>query len=37
MSTVTELSLFKECVEKPQFITSMDDLDLNKIQDPTDW
>ena len=36
MSTVTELSLFKQCVEKPSFISSLGDLNLDKIPDPTD-
>ena len=36
MSTVTELSLFKQCVEKPSFITCLGDLNLDKIPDPTD-
>ena len=31
MSTVTELTLFKKCVEDPKHLTFMDDLTLDKI------
>ncbi len=37
MTTVTEFALFKLCVENPQFLTDIDDLNMDKVNDPTDW
>jgi len=37
MSTVTELALFKQCVENPKHITFIDDLNLEKISNPTNF
>ena len=34
MATITELALFKECVENPKFINKLEDLNLDKISDP---
>ena len=34
MSTVTELALFKECVENPIITKNFDDLNLERIPDP---
>lgn len=34
MSSITEIALFKACVEKPQFLQSMSDLNLERISDP---
>ena len=36
MATVTELALFKRCVERPAVITNLRDLTLAKVRDPTD-
>lgn len=35
MSTITELALFKSCVENPLAISKLEDLNLDKITDPT--
>ena len=35
MASITELGLFKQCVEDPKHI-SLDDLNLEKIEDPRD-
>lgn len=37
MSTVTELALFKSCVENPKHITFIDDLNLEKISNPSNF
>ena len=37
MSTVTELTLFKKCVEDPKHLTFIDDLTLDRIQNPSDY
>jgi hypothetical protein len=37
MSTVTELALFKQCVENPKHITFIDDLNLDKISNPSNF
>lgn len=37
MSTVTELALFKQCVENPRHITFIDDLTLDKISNPSNF
>ena len=34
MATMTELALFRECVENPQHLTKITDLNLEKISDP---
>mgnify|MGYP006906906880 CR=1 FL=1 len=34
MSTVTELALFKDCVENPLINKNLDDYNLEKIPDP---
>ena len=36
MSTVTELALFKSCVESPQYIKHLNELNMDKISDPKD-
>lgn len=35
MSSLTEIALFKACVETPQYIKSFSDLNLEKISGPT--
>ena len=35
MANLTELALFKACVESPQSIKSLNELNLDKIGDPT--
>ena len=35
MATLTELALFKQCVESPQYIQSLSDLNLDRIGDPS--
>ena len=37
MSTFTELTLFKKCVEDPKHLTFIDDLTLDRIQNPSDY
>ena len=37
MSTVTELALFKQCIEDPKYLTFIDDLTLDKIPNPSDF
>jgi len=34
MSTLTEIALFKACVETPQYIKSFGDLNLDKVTSP---
>ena len=34
MATITELALFKACVESPQYIQNLSDLNLERIGDP---
>ena len=34
MATITELALFKECVENPKHIQRLEELNLDKISDP---
>ena len=34
MATITELTLFKACVEDPQHIQSLNQLNLEMISDP---
>ena len=34
MATITELALFKECVENPRFLQRLEELNLDKISDP---
>ena len=36
MATVTEQTILKQCVEKPQQIQNLKDLNLEKISDPID-
>ena len=36
MSTVTELALFKSCVESPQYIKHLNELNMDRISDPQD-
>jgi hypothetical protein len=35
MATLTEIALFKACVETPQYIKSFGDLNLERITGPT--
>lgn len=35
MATVTELALFKKCVECPLTIKNFEDFNLDRIPDPT--
>ena len=35
MATLTEIALFKACVETPQYIKQFSDLNLDKITGPT--
>ena len=37
MSTVTELALFKQCINNPKHLTFIDDLSLDKISNPSDF
>lgn len=37
MSTVTELALFKDCVERPKHITFVEDLNLDRIPNPSNF
>ena len=34
MATITELALFKECVENPKHIMKLEELNLDRISDP---
>ena len=34
MATVTELALFKACVESPQYIKHLNELNMDRISDP---
>lgn len=36
MATITELALFKECVENPQFIQKLEELNMDRVNDPKD-
>jgi len=35
MATLTEIALFKACVENPQYLKKPDDLNLDRISDPS--
>jgi len=35
MATLTEIALFKACVESPQYIKSYGDVNLERITGPT--
>ena len=35
MATLTEIALFKACVETPQYIKQFSDLNLDRISGPT--
>ena len=34
MATITELALFKECVENPKYIQKLSELNLDQMSDP---
>lgn len=34
MATITELALFKQCVENPKFIQKLEELNLDRMSDP---
>ena len=34
MATITELALFKECVENPKHLQRLEELNLDRISDP---
>ncbi len=35
MATLTEIALFKACVENPQFIANLTDLNLDRVSGPS--